>query len=123
MFADLEMLQGKWAQVKFEENGLIDPPDSHGAAEAVMSILGNSFHVSIPGGKTLIEGRFVLYCSTNPKSIDWIDSMGEDAGKTIPAVYKLSNDRFEFAAADSNMARPEGFRGGQGITIRAFDRL
>lgn len=123
MSSDLDRLQGKWAQVAFEENGFVDPPDSHGADGAVMTISGQSFHVAIPGGETLIEGRFTLDHAANPKSIDWMDSMGDDAGKTLPAIYRLADDRFEFAAADADMARPEGFHGGQGITIRGFIRL
>lgn len=96
MSGDLERLQGQWRQIRFEENGRVDPPDSHGAAGAVMTISGQSFHVVVPGGKTLIEGCFALDDAANPKGIDWIDSMGEDAGKTLPAIYELADDRFQF---------------------------
>lgn len=123
MSGDLERLQGQWRQIRFEENGRVDPPDSHGAAGAVMTISGQSFHVVVPGGKTLIEGCFALDDAANPKGIDWIDSMGEDAGKTLPAIYELADDRFQFAAADADMARPKGFDGGHGVTIRGFVRL
>jgi len=119
----MEKLQGRWRQVRFEENGLIDPPDSHGAAGAIMTVSGASFHVAVPGGETIIEGNFVLHASASPKGIDWIDSMGEDAGKILPAIYELSSDRFAFAAADAAMARPEDFAGGEGITVRAFVRV
>lgn len=88
-----------------------------------MTISGQSFHVVVPGGKTLIEGCFALDDAANPKGIDWIDSMGEDAGKTLPAIYELADDRFQFAAADADMARPKGFDGGHGVTIRGFVRL
>lgn len=123
LITDFENLQGKWRQVRFEENGLIDPPDTHGAEGAVLTISGTGFHVAVPGGETLIEGNFVLHDLQSPKGIDWIDSMGEDAGKILPAVYRISPDSFEFAAADSGMARPVDFDGGRGITIRAFVRV
>ncbi len=123
MSNDLDRLQGRWAQVAFEENGLVDPPDSHGADSAVTTISGQSFHVETPEGETLIEGRFTLDDAENAKSIDWMDSIGEDAGKTLPAIYRLADDRFEFAAADADRARPEGCHGGQGIAIRGFIRL
>jgi len=115
-------LQGLWRQVKFEENGLIDATDSHGAAGAILTISGNAFHVAVPDGPTLIEGNFVLHESICPKGIDWIDSTGEDAGKTIPAIYRLLPGGFEFAAADPGMARPGDFKGGEGVTVRAFVR-
>lgn len=120
---DLDRLQGKWVQVSFEENGLVDPPDGHGANGAVMTISGQSFHVAVPEGKTLVEGCFMLDDSADPKGIDWIDSMGEDAGKVLPAIYKLADDRFQFAAADAAMERPKTFEGGKGVSIRGFVRL
>lgn len=120
---DLDRLQGKWVQVSFEENGFVDPPDSHGADGAVMTICKQSFHVAIPAGETLIEGGFTLHEAADPKRIDWIDSIGEDAGKVLPAIYELAGDRFRFAAADAQMERPKTFEGGQGITIRGFVRL
>lgn len=123
MTTDLEMLQGEWRQVRFEENGEIDPPDSHGAPDAVLTIAGTSFHVAVPCGETLVEGSFVLHPSTLPKGIDWIDSMGKDAGQTLPAVYALTSDSFVFTAADPGMARPQDFSRGDGITMRAFVRV
>lgn len=119
---DFEMLQGEWRQVRFEENGLIDPPDSHGADGAILTISGNRFHVAVPGGAPLVEGIFVLHTALSPRGIDWTDSIGEDAGKLLPAVYRLTSEEFEFAAADPDMARPGDFEGGRGITIRSFVR-
>lgn len=121
--SDLERLQGRWSQTGFEENGIIDPPDTHGAPGAVLTIRGLTFHVGLSGGETLLEGRFVWGGAASPGAIDWIDSIGEDAGKTIPAIYELAGDRFRFAAADPGLQRPTGFDGGYGITIRAFFRV
>jgi uncharacterized protein (TIGR03067 family) len=123
MASDLDLLQGKWRQVRFEENGLIDLPDSHGAPNAILTIMGTCFHVAVPGGETLVEGNFVLHPSTVPKGIDWRDTIGEDAGQTLPAIYTFSDDSFAFAAADPGMARPHDFASGAGITIRAFVRI
>ncbi len=119
---DLDRLQGEWVQVSFEENALVDPPHSHGADGAVMTVTGQSFHVTIPEGETLVEGHFTLDEAAHPKRIDWIDSIGQDAGKTLPAIYELADDHFRFAAADAEMERPRTFDGGQGITIRGFVR-
>lgn len=78
--------------------------------------------MAIPGGEALIEGKFLIYDDMSPKRIDWIDSIGSDAGKKLPAIYTLSSDAFEFAAADADMERPQDFTGGSGITIRGFVR-
>lgn len=87
-----------------------------------MSVSGCRFHVALPEGAMLLEGSFWLDDSVHPKRIDWMDSIGDDAGKTIPAIYELEGDRFRFAASDPAMERPKGFAGGQGITIRSFAR-
>ena len=123
MEPELERLQGQWIQIAFEENGIPDPADTHGAPGAVMTVTGRRFHVAVPGAEALVEGSFKLDPAHYPKHIDWIDSIGDDAGKTIPAIYELKGDSFKFAAADPGMSRPDGFAGGHGITIRAFVRL
>lgn len=119
---DRKILQGKWRQTRFNENGLADPFDSHGAAGAITTVSGHTFHVAVPGGETILEGRFEIDESRHPKEINWIDSIGEDAGKILPAIYTLSDGFFEFAAADAGMKRPVDFAGGEGITIRGFVR-
>lgn len=123
MESELRCFQGRWTQVAFEENGTTDAPDAHGSPNAVMTIAGQTFHVAVPGEEALIEGSFTMDGSTHPKRIDWIDSIGDDAGKLIPAIYEIEGDSFRFAAADPNMTRPEDFSGGPGITIRAFVRV
>lgn len=123
MKTDLGSLQGRWKQLAFEENGTPNAPDTHGSPKAIMTIAEQSFHVAVPGEEALITGSFTLDGSAHPKRIDWIDSIGDDAGKLIPAIYELEGDRFRFAAADPDMTRPEDFSGGQGITIRAFVRV
>lgn len=123
MEPDLKRFQGRWRQVRFEENGVVGPVDTHGAIDAVMTIIGETFHVAIPGAAALIEGKFLIDENTTPKRIDWVDSIGIDAGKKLPAIYTLSNEAFEFAASDADMERPKDFTGGKGITIRGFVRV
>ncbi|MFN4011767.1 MAG: TIGR03067 domain-containing protein [Pannonibacter sp.] len=121
--AELDKLQGQWRQVRFEENGVVNPPDTHGAPEAITTITGTRFHVGVPDGPTLLEGSFTLDPATAPKSITWIDSIGEDAGKSLPAIYDLTDTQFVFVAADEGMERPAAFRSGPGLTLRGFVRL
>ena len=65
---------------------------------------------------------FFLDSGTVPKSITWIDSMGDDAGKHLPASYRLDGDEFAFIAADEGMPRPTIFSTGPGQTMRTFLR-
>ena len=107
----------------FEENGIADPADIHGAPGAVTTVAGQPFHVAVPGEETLVAGRLALDACCRRRRIDWIDGMGDDAGRTIRAIHELEGDRFRFAAADPGMPRPEGFAGGPGIAIRAVIRV
>lgn len=119
---DLAQLQGVWRQVRFEENGVIEPPDPHGAMGALTTIDGQRFSVCTPAGELLLEGRFELDARTEPRSITWIDAIGADAGQPLLACYALEGDRFVFVAADAGMPRPCAFRTGPGQTLRGFVR-
>jgi uncharacterized protein (TIGR03067 family) len=120
--ADLAMLQGTWEQVSMEEDGVFNPPDTHGAPGAKTTIIGNSFSVTTAEGHVLLEGTFELDARTEPKSITWIDSTGSDAGKRLPASYILDGGSFVFIAADEGAPRPTDFRTKPGLTMRSFVR-
>jgi uncharacterized protein (TIGR03067 family) len=119
---DLAALQGAWEQVDFEENGIRNPPDEHGAPGALTLIHGNHFEVRTIEGGLLLEGNFMLDANVVPKAITWVDSIGADAGKHLPASYRLEGDRFIFIAADEGMPRPTVFRTVPGQTMRSFVR-
>ncbi|MCX7512687.1 TIGR03067 domain-containing protein [Frateuria sp. STR12] len=119
---DLDALQGTWEQIAFEENGIVDAPDSSGAPGALTTIRGDRFAVHTRAGELLLKGRFLLDAATMPRSITWIDAIGPDAGRQLPASYRLDGDRFVFIAADEGMPRPVEFRTVPGLTMRAFVR-
>lgn len=121
--ADLAVLQGCWEQVLLEADGVADPPDEHSAAGALLFISGNGFCVRKESGEVLLEGVFELDAGVCPKAITWIDSIGADAGKRLPASYLLEGDRFLFIAADEGAARPTAFRTVVGLTMRGFVRV
>lgn len=119
---DLAALQGAWEQVDFEENGIRNPPDTHGAPGAITVIRDHHFEVRTAKGELLLEGSFAIDASATPRAITWTDSIGSDAGKQLPAIYTLEGDRFVFIAADEGMPRPQVFRTTQGQTMRSFVR-
>ena len=119
MLSDLAALQGVWEQVDFEENGVANPTDAYGGA-SLTTFRQDRFTVRSAQGALLLEGRFELNASA--KTVDWIDSMGPDAGKVLPAIYRLDGDHFVFVAADEGAPRPTEFRTGPGQTLRRFMR-
>lgn len=120
--ADVHALQGAWEQTALEDNGMLNPDDAHSAPGAITTINGDRFEVVTVTGDILLAGRFVLDADTAPKSITWIDAIGDDAGKRLPASYRLEGDDFVFIAADEGMPRPTVFSTGPGQTMRTFVR-
>ena len=120
---DYHMLQGVWEQIALEDNGVPNPvDDAHSDPGALTTISGDQFEVRTVTGEVLLAGRFLLDSATHPKSITWIDSIGEDAGKQLPASYRLEKNEFVFIAADEGMPRPIVFSTGPGQTMRTFVR-
>jgi uncharacterized protein (TIGR03067 family) len=119
---DLAALQGSWEQIGFEENGIFNPPDDYGGPCALTTFHQDHFSVRAADGTLLLEGRFELDASTIPKTVDWIDSIGPDAGKKLPAIYRLDGDHFVFIAGDEGSPRPTEFRTSTGQTMRTFVR-
>lgn len=117
---DLAALQGTWEQRALEVDGVVDPPDSYGA-ELRTTFEGTQWTVSTPDGTVVLAGSFTL--DAPAKAIDWIDSMGEDAGKTLPAIYELDGDHFRFVAGNEGEPRPTAFRTVPGQTMRTFRRV
>ncbi|OPA86753.1 hypothetical protein BFW87_24535 [Pseudomonas fluorescens] len=119
---DYQTLQGTWEQTSLEDSGVLNPVDAHSAPGALTTIKDDRFEVTTISGDVLLAGRFLLDSSTTPKSITWVDSMGDDAGKLLPASYRLEGDEFVFIAADEGMPRPSTFSTGPGETMRTFVR-
>jgi len=119
---DLAALQGQWEQVGFEEGGLPDQQDEHGGMGAITTIEGCRFVVHAIRGELLLEGTFTLDATVSPKAITWMDAVGVDAGKHLPASYVLDGDRFVFIAADEGAPRPTVFRTEPGQVMRSFVR-
>ncbi|MEO7068803.1 MAG: TIGR03067 domain-containing protein [Rhodanobacter sp.] len=119
---DLAALQGVWEQVALEADGVSEPLDEHGAPGALTTFVGQQFVVRTTEGEVLLEGSFTLDASTTPSSITWVDAIGVDQGKSLPASYVLAGDDFVFIAGDEGAPRPTVFRTGPGQTMRTFVR-
>jgi hypothetical protein len=51
-----------------------------------------------------------------------MDTIGEDAGKTLLAIYALEDDRLMFCAAYPGLERPTQFSTQPGQVLRVFQR-
>lgn len=122
--SDFDRLQGAWSQTYLEADGVVNPPDDeHTAPGAVCIFRGNEFEVVTPDNELLLKGTFELDANTTPKAITWVDAIGEDAGKQLPAIYELTDETFRFIAADEGESRPTQFKTVAGLTMREFARV
>jgi uncharacterized protein (TIGR03067 family) len=119
---DLALLQGTWEQVAVEADGMANPSDEYSASGTLTVFNGNEFSIVSGGGSVLLKGKFHLDATTIPRQATWVDEMGPDAGKQLPAIYNLSGDTFMFVAGDEGAAKPTDFRTASGQTLRRFVR-
>ncbi|SBS37759.1 hypothetical protein MSP8886_04254 [Marinomonas spartinae] len=119
---EIEILQGAWQQIALEADGEVNPPDEHSVPGALCYFFGTQFSVRTPDGTVLIEGDFDIDPSAHPKRITWIDSIGPDAGKRLPAIYAIEGDHFIFVATDEGQPWPTEFKTVPGLTMRSFIR-
>jgi uncharacterized protein (TIGR03067 family) len=115
---ELRKLQGTWRQVAYERGGVKSPIDEEAGWSPRVTFTGDAFVVTLADGSVPIRGTFHLDPTRSPKTVDWMDSIGEDAGKVIPAIYELEGDRFTFCAASPGLPRPTEFRTGPGQVLR-----
>jgi uncharacterized protein (TIGR03067 family) len=118
---EVAKFQGTWKQVAYERDGVTDPPDEQGWGPRV-TFTGNEFVVTLADGSIPIRGTFRLDPTRHPKAVDWTDEIGEDAGKTLLAIYKLEGDRLVFCAAYPGLERPTEFRTRPGQVLRVSRR-
>jgi uncharacterized protein (TIGR03067 family) len=119
---ELAKLQGTWKQIACEKDGLPDAVDEFGW-EPTSTFVDDTYVVTLADGSIAIKGTFKLDPTQVPKTIDWTDTFGEDAGKTFLAIYSLEGDQLIFCAADDAQERPTEFRTGPGQVLRINQRL
>ncbi len=118
---EMKKLQGTWKQIAYERDGMTEPPDEQGW-EPRTTFAGDTFVVTLADGSVPIKGTYRLDPTRSPKTVDWMDSIGEDAGKTLLAIYSLEEDRLVFCAAYPGLPRPTELRAGKGQVLRVHQR-
>jgi uncharacterized protein (TIGR03067 family) len=118
---ELKKFQGTWKQVGYERDGLIEPSDEPGW-EPRTTFAGKEFVVTLADGSIPIKGTYRLDPTRTPKTVDWTDTIGENAGKTLLAIYSLNGDRLIFCAAHPGLERPTDFRTRPGQVLRVLQR-
>ncbi len=118
---EIKKFQGIWRQIACEKDGVAGSVDEFGS-EPTSTFTGDTYVVTLADGTVAIKGTFMLDPTREPKTIDWIDTFGEDAGKTFLAIYSLEGDQLIFCAADEGQERPTEFRTRLGEVLRVCQR-
>jgi uncharacterized protein (TIGR03067 family) len=118
---ELERFQGTWKQIAYERDGVTEPLDEQGW-DPITTFTGSEFVVTLADGSIPIKGTFRIDPTRNPKTVEWMDTIGEDAGQTLLAIYALEDDRLIFCAAYPGLERPREFRTRPGQVLRVFRR-
>ena len=118
---EMERLQGTWKQIGYERDGVREPLDDLGS-DPRSTFVGDTFFVTLADGSIPIQGTYKIDPTRNPKTVDWTDTTGDDAGKTLLAIYRLEGDLFTFCAASPGLERPTEFRTRPGQVLRVSRR-
>ena len=108
MTDDVQMFQGHWQQIAYERDGVKEPLDEQGWDPRV-TFTGNTFVVTLADGTSPIRGTFKIDPTRCPKHVDFTDAIGEDAGKTLLAIYSLEEDQLMFCIAEPGRERSTKF--------------
>ena len=100
---------------------MTEPLDEQGW-EPRVTFTGNTFLVALADGSIPIKGTYKLDPTRDQKTVDWTDDIGEDAGKTLLAIYSLEGDRLVFCAAYPGQERPTELRTQPGQVLRVSRR-
>ena len=119
---EMKRFQGTWKQIAYERDGVTEPLDDEQGWEPRVTFTGDTFVVTLADGSIPIRGTYKLDPTRDPKAIDWNDTIGEDAGKTLLAIYSLEGDRLVFCAAYPGQERPTEFRTRPGQVLRVSQR-
>jgi uncharacterized protein (TIGR03067 family) len=91
---DLLLLQGTWKQFAFEQNGVDDPPDDHGAPNSLTTIKGRRYSVHTAEGDLILEGSFELDAAARPGRLVWTDDDGPLHARSLECSYRVDHERF-----------------------------
>ena len=106
---ELQKFQGCWRQTYAEMGGIGNPADEVGS-QSRCTFADNTFVVYRADGDIVIEGTFAIDPTREPKTVDWTDTFGADAGKTLPAIYRLDGDELVFCVGNEGEQAPREFR-------------
>jgi uncharacterized protein (TIGR03067 family) len=110
---DAKKLQGSWKPVKAELGG---KPYPEGVLKMMkLDLTDGKYTVTI--GQLRDEGTVKLDATKTPRTMDIVGTKGPNQGKTIPAIYELTDNTLRVCYDLSSKARPKEFKTQEGTQL------
>jgi uncharacterized protein (TIGR03067 family) len=103
---DSKLIEGTWLPLAAELGGQEFPDEL--LKTAVLTITDGKYTVNLGG--QIDKGTIKLEPATKPKAIDVIGTEGPNKGKTIPAIYHLTDDTLRICYDLEGKKRPTAFK-------------
>jgi uncharacterized protein (TIGR03067 family) len=106
---DAALLQGTWAFVLLEQNGIKQPLQKLRAELKTITFLGTKFEVK-RGDEVIQVGTQKIDAGNNPKTIDLDIAEGEGKGTVRRGIYVLKRDTLTICLDQRGKKRPTEFQ-------------
>lgn len=118
---DLKRMEGDWAAVSMEVDGLKVPDED--AMAYFRSVKGDGYTVS-RYRKTLGKGTINLDATKKPRTIDALPAGAAGEGKALLGIYEFDGNKLKLCFARPGKDRPTEFRSkaGSGHTLTVWQR-
>jgi len=110
---DLEEVQGSWKPVEAVLEG--QPMPETVVTSIRLKLEEGNYEVFV--GDQADRGTYTLDGTSMPKSITIVGTVGPNAGRTFPAIYKLHGDTLRICYDLSGTQRPTEFRSTAGTKL------
>jgi uncharacterized protein (TIGR03067 family) len=119
--ADLEKLQGDWAEVSVCVDGVKASDDE--AQSIFQTIKGDRYTLSL-FNKSLVKGTLKIDATKKPKTIDMTTTDGPGKDTTTLGVYEIDGDTLKICSAQPGKDRPQDLtsKKGSGHVLSVWER-
>ena len=123
---DLPRFAGTWRLAQAEMAGKAVPAE--GLKGFTIKVEGTSYQVILdrdPAAEPVERGTFSLQPEAQPKAITLKVTSGQNADKTVPAIYEFEGDKLRICYDLSGTKRPTEFKSAEGTRhyLVTYERL
>jgi uncharacterized protein (TIGR03067 family) len=108
---DLAQMQGEWSMVSGIRDGQEFAKD---IVDNVKRTVKEDVVTIVAGDQVFLKAKVTLDTTKKPKTIDYMATEGDNAGKKMLGIYELSEDTAKFCTVTPGGERPTDFTAKEG---------